>query len=326
MPGSITGIQQDGGNLSNDRASVLNNLFKGLTFDALVSAARGQHFRDDGRGTRQQRRYCRRRTARDSTSNAYGCLHPRPAHRRWKLSWALHHEVVLSHSRRRDRRPRHRCCRERKARGERTPASMGQTPATAAGNFWTRRRRLTGADGGGDAGAHRRSSARERPPTADEYRGRHACSTRRTTGGLASHQRGELPSADASTFSTPLRKVERNIFRAAGEDDDHYRERVGQIADTVSPYWHICAINRIPAGRLLVWFTRLPRGGGRASLPKPYWDLDPYDNDFTARISGPLPLLALSYATCAPFLHRYAFYQLNPEMKPRVLDGLRRQA
>ena len=40
---------------------------------------------------------------------------------------------------------------------------------------------------------------------------------------------------------------ERKIFRAAGEDDDHYRERVGQIADTVSPGAVMRAINRILA-------------------------------------------------------------------------------
>lgn len=75
--------------------------------------------------------------------------------------------------------------------------------------------------------------------------------------------------------------AERKVRRAPGEDDEHYRERVGQVADTISPHAIVRAANRIlaPYG-----ITPCFREVGTPLLPGFYWDLDAWDNDFALRV------------------------------------------
>lgn len=89
----------------------------------------------------------------------------------------------------------------------------------------------------------------------------------------------ESPTGGRAAFLDALGN-ERKIRRALGEPDEQYRERVGQVADTVSPGAVVRAVNRIlaPYG-----ITACFREVGTPMLPGIYFDLDAYDYNFGIR-------------------------------------------
>lgn len=90
---------------------------------------------------------------------------------------------------------------------------------------------------------------------------------------------------------------ERGITRAAGEDDAHYADRVGQVADVVSPGAIVRACNRILAP---LGLSACFREVGSRLLPGLYFDLDAFDYDFDMRPSDRFRLL-LDYADFRAF-------------------------
>lgn len=74
--------------------------------------------------------------------------------------------------------------------------------------------------------------------------------------------------------------AERAIYRAPGESDDLYRERIFQARDVVTPMAVQRAANRV---LLPLATTACLREVGSARLPGAYFDLDAFDYDFDVR-------------------------------------------
>lgn len=79
--------------------------------------------------------------------------------------------------------------------------------------------------------------------------------------------------------------AERAVYRAPGEEDEGYRERVGQIADVVSPAAVVRGANRVLAAYQV---TPVLREAGQLLLPGVYYDQDAWDLDEQHFIGGPV--------------------------------------
>ena len=88
------------------------------------------------------------------------------------------------------------------------------------------------------------------------------------------------PAGGVAGFLDALGK-ERNVFRAPGESDDSYRQRVASLADVVSPNAIKRTVNRAIPG--IAWCFR--EAGDPVTYPGFFFDRDFYDYD--AVLPGP---------------------------------------